>query len=134
MIVFCFVRATVLFLSRLMEVCGGREDLSNLYVVAIPFPDLIPRAGCADEIAQHREKTGKTLPRDHFSQQRHVDVYRYGCLQRVTHTAEASRWFGFSCLHVTGCSADSFGFAKADTTLGLDLGRYSGQDEISFFK
>jgi hypothetical protein len=61
-IVFAFCRAAGIFLSRLLEVSGGK-DLGGICIVALPFGDCISRAGGPDEREAYFRQHGEHVKR-----------------------------------------------------------------------
>lgn len=83
--VFAFWRAAPIFLKRLLECNPGDVDLSFITLVALPFPDVISRAGGPDEIAEYRtahpEMDPALVTRRYLNVMRHKEVYDfYSCL------------------------------------------------------
>jgi hypothetical protein len=75
-VIFTFCRATTIFLNRLLEVSGDK-DLSNIFIVCLPYPDEISRAGGEDEIYKYKETTGHNITRDALNQIRLEEVFAF---------------------------------------------------------
>jgi hypothetical protein len=61
-VVFAFCRAPCIFLRRLLEVSGDK-DMRRMVVVALPWHDVIPRAGGGDELAEYFRVHGARVRR-----------------------------------------------------------------------
>lgn len=87
-IVFAFMRAPAIFLSRLLEVNEG-NSLEGVCIIALPYGDNIGRAGGSDEIAAYTAANGVTKTRDELSCMRHEEVFAFytSLLQPVARVA-----------------------------------------------
>ena len=75
-IFFTFARAGGIMLKRLLE-ASPDKDMTGIYIVMLPFPDTISRAGGPGEIEAHFRATGERVTRDHLSCMRHEEVFAF---------------------------------------------------------
>lgn len=75
-VLICFCRSASIFLHRLLEVSGS-QDMSNIVIIALPYPDVISRAGGRDEIEKHVLKTGHSITRDELSIRCHLEEFTF---------------------------------------------------------
>ena len=59
-VIFAFMRAVSIMLRRFVA-AHPSGDFSNICIVALPIPDVLPRAGGRDEIDAVLEKTGEVV-------------------------------------------------------------------------
>jgi hypothetical protein len=102
-LVFCFARATSIFLSRLLEVNtlkngANSNDLRNIYIISIPWPDDIGRAGGDDELISYRRgKFGEypeNLPLMIADQYNNYNEYNRNILNMEKHKIVFKRYAG----------------------------------------
>ena len=72
-LVFCFMRSAGIFLSRLLEKSGDK-DLSNIHIIALPWPDDISRAGGVSD-RDRAEKAGESFDRNVLSMAKHKEIF-----------------------------------------------------------
>ena len=74
-VLFCFSRAAGIMLDRLIEANRPEADFAGVYIVSLPWPDVISRAGGRDDIAAELRKTGITSTQEDLNAQCQRKVY-----------------------------------------------------------